>query len=598
MIAIVLPWFVALASASDFILAPARLGPPNQRPVNVTIAFQPLKLLDVDSAHGFVRIQGYFDQFWRDGRLGLNSSDPSDNGRYDKFDAESKRRYYLASGLPWVPDLAFPSASLRSNVAPYGDSDPHFAATFSRVYENGDVHFSLLVDLTVPVNFSIEFFPYEVVRVPIVIESYGNTELDINLKKRGSDNDTLVDVEGAKAIPGYEIVPELATVQEQQSQLLEGNYTRIEIVLVLKGSASDVLINGITTTTVLIMIGGVPLWYDTDFNNKMAVVATALLTSFALAFSFELPSSRQSLLIELFFLSHQLFLGAVAGLVFLNYMLKSIRKSLLPTGINFMRQDEAMKLVVNQLRKQSAEEDAAADDPALEHASRASKRKARKQTVQGDDAPTLKRVQSASNQELSSHAVALSETQKQVALLSLIELGLRDEKASEHSPIRPWQLFSVVCYTLLWCVNIIAFTMAGQYLQAEALKVERANVEDGVLQREAGVRFLIVYAVAGTVAIVVSLIFSYVWRHKHDQIIFCCARIMVKRFTFDDDEEDHQAELRTLASIENSNASAATKSPPAVGAADDDDDDDNAPPPAYGGTEMKSARTSAKMATE
>lgn len=556
-----------------------------------------LKLLEVDSASDKVRIQAYFDQFWRDSRLVLNASDPADSARYDKVGANG-RRYYLAASMPWVPDLAFPTAALRTNLAPYGDSDPHFASTFTRVFENGDVHLSLLVDLTVPVRFAIAFFPFEVVTVPVGIESYGNSEADIRLE---ITPDTLVRVNETDAIPGYEIVPELAFVFLNQSLLPEGNYSSIQIVLVLKGAASDILINGITTTTVLVLLAGSALWYDTDFNNKLAIVATALLTSFALAFSFELPSSRQSLLIELFFLSHQVFLGGVAGAVFMSYMLKSVRKSLLPNSMNFVRQDDAMKVAVKQLRVKNDNDD---EDPALEHAPRAAKRKAKKadkkaDSNSADDERTLKRVQSATTNQLDKHSAQLTDAQKQVALLSLIELGLRDEKNSEHSPVRPWQLFSVTAYTLLWLVNVAAFVHAGQYVQNEALKPERRDVEQEVLQHEAGIQFAILYVVAGSLAVLLALLMSLIWRHKHKSIIFCCARIMVSSFSFDDDEDEHAAELRTLADIkahkqaapgDGAKANGSQKPPPPP--ADDDSDDDNAPPPAYDGGEFASARKS------
>lgn len=632
---------VAIACASDFALAPPRLGPPNQRPVNVSVQFQPydcfcsfffpvgricflrwcgdtgverrLKLLEVDSATGKVRIQAYFDQFWRDSRLVLNASDPADSARYDKV-GKNGRRYYLAASMPWVPDLAFPTAALRTNLAPYGDSDPHFASTFTRVFENGDVHLSLLVDLTVPVKFAIAFFPFEVVTVPIGIESYGNSEADIRLVLTP---ETLVRVNRTEAIPGYEIVPELAFVKLTQSLLPEGNYSSIEIVMVLKGAASDILINGVTTTTVLVLLAGSALWYDTDFNNKLAIVATALLTSFALAFSFELPASRQSLLIELFFLSHQVFLGAVAGAVFMSYMLKSVRKSLLPNGMNFVRQDDAMKVAVKQLRVKNDSDDE--EDPALEHAPRSAKRKAKKgdkkaaASESSDDERTLKRVQSATTNQLDKHSAHLTDAQKQVALLSLIELGLRDEKNSEHSPVRPWQLFSVIAYTLLWLVNVAAFVHAGQYVQAQALLPERRDAAQEELQREAGIQFLIVYLVAGSLAVVLALITSFIWRHRHKSIIFCCARIMVSSFSFDDDEDEHAAELRTLAEIKAHKqpapgdaakpaaAVAAAAKPTAAAAAaaakhrNDDNDDDNAPPPAYDGGEFTSARKSAAV---
>jgi hypothetical protein len=200
-------------------LAPPRVAPPGARPVLVSVVVQPLKLLEVDSVFGIVRIQGYLDQFWNDPRLAVNPSSTAapatpiappattttstttrstmagttandsssvasttaaqpvtsaptttavtdeDEDQfppiaYDHMDRSTGRRYYLATAVPWVPDLTrSPLPPSRTNLAPYGDNDPHFANTFTRVYENGDVHLSMLVEFVIPVHFAIEFYP-------------------------------------------------------------------------------------------------------------------------------------------------------------------------------------------------------------------------------------------------------------------------------------------------------------------------------------------------------------------------------------------------------------------------------------------------------
>lgn len=468
---------------------------------------------------------------------------------YDHMDRSTGRRYYLATAVPWVPDLTFSSASSRTNLAPYGDNDPHFANTFTRVYENGDVHLSMLVELVIPVHFAIEFYPFEVVQVPIRIESYGNTRSDIALVLT---DQTVIRVNETQAIPGYTVEANLTRTVLLAANYTEGTYTVIQITMVISGASDEVIATGITTTTVLILIGAVPLWYDIDFNAKLTIVATALLTAFALAFSFERPVSRQSLLIELFLLSHQLFLGAVGGVIFMSYMLKSVRKSLLPPGMSLQRQDVAMKEVVKR-----------------HHRSKDKDGKDEKFQFKKDRRESLTSSDSMQNME------SMPDAKKQVALLSLIELGLRDEKASEFSPIRPWQLCSVLTYTMMWGINVLAFYIAGNHLQEEALRNPELDPATRQLERNARGLFVLVYAIGAPLVLAFAVLVSCLWKKGGEGVIFCCARAMVRYCQFDDDDEDYAAELKTLATYDASVRSGGGGKATDVRIVFDQDDDDD-----------------------
>jgi hypothetical protein len=616
---------IAQCAPQPIVLAPPRQAPPGARPVLVRIQFQPLKLLEVDSVFGIVRIQGYFDQFWNDPRLSVNASSGEppastpastlptsapttttvDNTNtnnnndttstpvaststsaststtrtdteppmvifYDHMERSTGRRYYLATTVPWVPDLTFSTASSRVNLAPYGDNDPHFANTFTRVYENGDVHMSMLVELVIPVHFAIEFFPFEVVQVRIRVESYGNTRNDIALVL--TDN-VIIDIEHTAAIPGYLIETNLTKEELVITNYTEGSYTALQMTLVLSGASDEVIATGITTTTVLILIGAVPLWYDTDFNAKLTIVATALLTAFALAFSFERPVSRQSLLIELFLLSHQLFLGAVGGVIFMSYMLKSVRKSLLPPGMSLQRQDVAMKEVTQRFARKKGKE---------------------------NEKFSLKdrRGSLTSNDSMSSMTNTMPDEKKQVALLSLIELGQRDEKASEFSAIRPWQLCSVLSYTMLWGINVLAFYLAGNHLQEKALSSVEIDPASRVLEREARDVFVVVWAVGAPLVLVFAIALACLWKRGGEGLIFCCARTMVRYCQFDDNDEDYEAELKTLEKYDASHRAGGQKDAVTdVKIVFDDDDDDDGGAGAAGGHEQTQDEESDEKAT-
>jgi hypothetical protein len=369
--------------------------------------------------------------------------------------------------------------------------------------------------------------------VPITIESYGNTRSDIALVLTDR---TIIRVNETEAIPGYTVEANLTRVALVAANYTEGTYTVIQINMVISGASDEVIATGITTTTVLILIGAVPLWYDIDFNAKLTIVATALLTAFALAFSFERPVSRQSLLIELFLLSHQLFLGAVGGVIFISYMFKSVRKSLLPPGMSLQRQDVAMKEVVKRFQQRTRGKDGKKEE-------RFQFKQARRESLTSSDSMQ--------------HMESMPDDKKQVALLSLIELGLRDEKASEFSPIRPWQLCSVLTYTLVWGVNVLAFYIAGNHLQEEALSHPESDPKD--LEKDARVKFVLVYAIGAPLVLAFAIMVSCLWKKAGEGVVFCCARAMVRYCQFDDDDEDYAAELKTLATYDASQRAGGAK---------------------------------------
>jgi hypothetical protein len=117
----------------------------------------------------------------------------------------------------------------------------------------------------------------------------------------------------------------------------------------------------------------------------------------------------------------------------------------------------------------------------------------------------------------------MPDEKKQVALLSLIELGLRDEKASEFSPIRPWQLCSVLSYTMLWGINVLAF-------YSPAITCRRRRCRPGVRSGDACARgdardvFVLVYAIGAPLVLAFAMLVSCLWKKGGEGVIFCCAR--------------------------------------------------------------------------
>lgn len=191
---------------------------------------------------------------WTDERLGTNayvtelnaSGALADSGnesvasliakRFDRFDVVTQRRYFLAQTLPWAPDTSFTSASSRVDLAPYGgQTDPYYSNNFIRVYNDSTVHYSQLTELVVPVKFSIEFFPFEVVPVRLAIESYGNS---IELLAFNKSNDP-IRINDTLSVPGYEVDKDHTSVEFDVTSYEEGNYSAIYFNFVISGATTQ-----------------------------------------------------------------------------------------------------------------------------------------------------------------------------------------------------------------------------------------------------------------------------------------------------------------------------------------------------------------------
>jgi hypothetical protein len=224
------------------------------KPLQVKINFQVVKVVQVDTDAEcgvagwfclsctrksdfwltFVRFtQGYFDQFWTDPRLGIQSGSnltmsansvcaEGDAVFGDRCDTSLGLRYYLASSLSWQPDTVFTSASSVTYLFPYGGSDPYFQSEFFRVYETGFVHVSNLIELVLPVTYAIAFFPYEVIPVVLTVESYGNLD---DVLQYVLTPDAISGLATTDGVPGYRIHPELVNMSQITDTYPEGSYS-------------------------------------------------------------------------------------------------------------------------------------------------------------------------------------------------------------------------------------------------------------------------------------------------------------------------------------------------------------------------------------
>jgi hypothetical protein len=73
----------------------------------------------------------------------------------------------------------------------------------------------------------------------------------------------------------------------------------------------------------------------TDFMTKLMLVTTAELTAFALTFSFSRPASRETLYIEIFLLTQEIFIGVAGYVVWMRVPIDSLLLGLLSSSLTF-----------------------------------------------------------------------------------------------------------------------------------------------------------------------------------------------------------------------------------------------------------------------
>jgi hypothetical protein len=97
----------------------------------------------------------------------------------------------------------------------------------------------------------------------------------------------------------------------------------------------------------------------TDFMTKLMLVTTAELTAFALTFSFSRPASRETLYIEIFLLTQEIFIGVAGYVVWMrserNYKVTTTGTTFRDTSLtlvlqknaNLMKQVKVIKVVTD-----------------------------------------------------------------------------------------------------------------------------------------------------------------------------------------------------------------------------------------------------------
>ena len=118
----------------------------------VSLQLRIMHIYDINLDHQTVKLSGYFRQSWNDSRMMGNQWDGiTPRGR--KFFLMNK-----AQAL-WLPDT-FISNSIDHKDRESFSGDPHGAYHYLRVYTDGEVLYSQMIDIMIKTRMNLKYYPF------------------------------------------------------------------------------------------------------------------------------------------------------------------------------------------------------------------------------------------------------------------------------------------------------------------------------------------------------------------------------------------------------------------------------------------------------
>tara|TARA_Y100001933_G_scaffold170619_1_gene168682 strand:+ start:511 stop:2169 length:1659 start_codon:yes stop_codon:yes gene_type:complete len=309
--------------------------PSDNRPVWVKVQLRVLELYDLNYEYETFKISGYLRQWWNDSRLMGNDYDLIyGHGNTMSLDRRGIRLLNKNSGV-WIPDT-FISNSIEHNDRTAFSGDPFGAYHYLRVYNDGEVIYSQMVDLKIKSKLDLKFYPFDILNVSINIESYGypseylayhvpDYEKPLNnlsegvgrsfvkapkckycgngrdggLIVVGSDADGNIQNKSSVRLAGYSI--DIRSIYSSMGPVKysTGDFSTVSLVFVIIPDPLSILITIFLPSTVLIALSGYVFLMDSKkFGTKLSLSITALLTDIALSFSLPIPKTRQLMYID------------------------------------------------------------------------------------------------------------------------------------------------------------------------------------------------------------------------------------------------------------------------------------------------------------
>jgi hypothetical protein len=259
--------------------------------VNVTVQFLVMHLYDVNSEDQTYRITGYLRQYWNDPRLVYNyTKSPID---YLTFSKDNRI---------WLPDT-FISNSIIHRDRQSQANDLNMGYHYIRVNPGGDVIYSQMIEMKVNSPMKLDYFPYHVVTLNIIFESYGYFSKDLVFKIH-DDKDPLKFEKRTMNAPSFNIYTDRrfsnANIVKYDTGLFSSVTHYFKLIPVREKNILTILV----PINLLIFVNWLAFWMPVTkmFGARISLGITALLADFALSFSLPIPITQHFMWINMYIL--------------------------------------------------------------------------------------------------------------------------------------------------------------------------------------------------------------------------------------------------------------------------------------------------------
>lgn len=302
---------VALCQESNYSSMSEKL-PVGYRPMEVKLQLRIMHLYNFNLNQQTLRISGYLRQSWNDPRLMSN--------RWDSTTPDG-RKFYLMNKkeAPWIPDT-FISNSIEHTERESNSGDPYGSYHYLRVYTNGDVLYSQMIDTKISSMMNLQFYPFNVLNITLNVESYGYPENILRFSS-GSGNSKEGLVIEIDELSGYKITDTFKRADIKTAQYAPGNFSKVEMKFYVIPSTGNLMII-LLPTLMLIVISSFVFWMDVKrVMERLSLGITAMLADFALTFSLPIPITQEELFVRNYMNISYIAIGITLLISFMEYLM-------------------------------------------------------------------------------------------------------------------------------------------------------------------------------------------------------------------------------------------------------------------------------------
>jgi hypothetical protein len=282
----------------------------------VSLQLRIMHIYDINLDHETVKLSGYFRQSWNDSRMMGNQWDGI---------TPSGRKFFLMNKAQslWLPDT-FISNSIDHTDRESYSGDPHGAYHYLRVYTDGEVLYSQMIDIMIKTTMNLKYYPFNVLNITLDVESYGYPDHTLRYSPgSSSDNDGLIIK--IQDVPGYKINESLANSFLTTAEYSTGNFSKIEMSFSLIPNDSTLFILSIPNL-LLIVVSSFIFWMEIrrKLSERLGLGITALLADFALSFSLPVPDTPDFLYVREYINISYIFIGFTIFFTFAEFVIESV----------------------------------------------------------------------------------------------------------------------------------------------------------------------------------------------------------------------------------------------------------------------------------